>query len=975
MATTASETKVQELYIAYFGRPADPAGLAFYADALDATSTTINDIAASFAVSTEAAATVALSTDAYLAAVYLQAFGRAYVEGTDGTFWKDAINNATTTKELAMVQILEGASGTDATAVTNKVTVAKTYTAAVTAGNKDYSGTTAAASAKAVLDGVTDDAATVTSGNTAAQTSVDSLSNASAGVGQTFALTTSAENIFGTAMDDTITGTADGANGGTFNSADVIADSSTVDNDTLTIASTAALTETATVVGIENVVINQTSFAAATANLSGFSASSVTINQLQAGAATTAALTNASGTVTFGSGITTTTTVGQTATSNLTVNAGSASGVAVTGGTTGALVVTGGASTVTASGVATTGSVTISGAALTSTTATGATTTTTVTTDSSTVNVTGTAATTDTATVSIGAAAGVVNTNVETLNISSGTSQTAASVATASGTAATTVNLSGSNDITYATTTAIATGQTVASTATGAALTSLTLGAAATADLTKIGTTIAVSGTANAAEILSVATGATVNVTADATADVAIAGVLATAASNVLNLGVASTQTAGVTITNTKTVNLDVTAASDLSDFQAGTANVIVTGSTTLALDNTSVAASLDATAYTGALTATAGAATIATITGGTGNDTITALTNEVTTVAGGTGTDTVIVGANATKTVFSGFEVVNSASTTVDFLASQVNGATFAVTGITDLHINNALALDSTTIDLSGMQSASLTDTVTDGSAVSANIALGTALTFTGTSVIDTVSFSTNSGNNVVSTGAGADVITTGAGNDTITAGEGTDAITAGAGVDTIILTETTAVSDTVTTTSGAAYSATNIDSITGFTAGTGGDNVEIDISDAILVTGTTDLVAGTGTVVAGTGVVEEQVVGAGGTIATGTDVTVLTGGVFADNAALIQAITSDGTDSASDLAWAVGGTQANADAFILVYSDGTDTHIVSVADAAAATNLTLEVADLTVTDLVTLSGITSIAAGDFVTANFDFV
>jgi len=66
MATAASETSVQELYISYFGRPADPAGLAFYADGLDAGTTTIDAIATSFSASTEAQAVIALDTDAYL---------------------------------------------------------------------------------------------------------------------------------------------------------------------------------------------------------------------------------------------------------------------------------------------------------------------------------------------------------------------------------------------------------------------------------------------------------------------------------------------------------------------------------------------------------------------------------------------------------------------------------------------------------------------------------------------------------------------------------------------------------------------------------------------------------------------------------------------------------------------------------------------------------------------------------------------
>ena len=175
MATTASSTTVQQLYIAYFGRPADAAGLAYYADALDAGTTTVASIASSFGTSAEAAPIVALSTSAYVSAVYLQAFGRAYDSATDGVFWTDAITAGATTKESAMVQILAGAGGTDITAVANKVAVANTYTTAVTTDSRAYAGATAAAAAKAVLDNVTATASTVTSGNTAAQTAVTAL--------------------------------------------------------------------------------------------------------------------------------------------------------------------------------------------------------------------------------------------------------------------------------------------------------------------------------------------------------------------------------------------------------------------------------------------------------------------------------------------------------------------------------------------------------------------------------------------------------------------------------------------------------------------------------------------------------------------------------------------------------------------------------------------------------------------------------
>ncbi|OUS14163.1 hypothetical protein A9Q89_01470 [Gammaproteobacteria bacterium 53_120_T64] len=200
MATTASDNNVQKLYIAYFGRAADPAGLAFYSDALANGTTTIEAIATSFATSAEAQPIIALSTGAFLTAMYQQAFARAYdpSPAVDGTFWADAIDSGATTQSLAMVQILQGAQagGQDASAVANKVAVATTFTAAVATNGTVYAGTSAAAAAKAVLTPVTFDAATVTTGNTAAA-SVAASFPTDTSTAQTFTLSTGADTIPG----------------------------------------------------------------------------------------------------------------------------------------------------------------------------------------------------------------------------------------------------------------------------------------------------------------------------------------------------------------------------------------------------------------------------------------------------------------------------------------------------------------------------------------------------------------------------------------------------------------------------------------------------------------------------------------------------------------------------------------------------------------------------------------------------------
>ena len=61
---------------------------------------------------------------------------------------------------------------------------------------------------------------------------------------------------------------------------------------------------------------------------------------------------------------------------------------------------------------------------------------------------------------------------------------------------------------------------------------------------------------------------------------------------------------------------------------------------------------------------------------------------------------------------------------------------------------------------------------------------------------------------------------------------------------------------------------------------------------------------------------------------------------------------------------------TQTNG--FLLFYSDGTNGHLVAISDAAAVANLTLETADVAVTEIATFVGVTTITAGMINTANF---
>lgn len=166
---------------------------------------------------------------------------------------------------------------------------------------------------------------------------------------------------------------------------------------------------------------------------------------------------------------------------------------------------------------------------------------------------------------------------------------------------------------------------------------------------------------------------------------------------------------------------------------------------------------------------------------------------------------------------------------------------------------------LDLAGVTGSALSSATLADGVVSATTV-INAATGTGGTsitlgaetatdsviYTGGQGVDTLVGSTFTGVVVADGKAGNDVISGGTAADTLTGGEGTDAISSGVGADSIVLTETTAVADTVvfgntlTTTAGSniAFGALGgADTITGFGAT---DVLMFDVSAFGLTDGT---------------------------------------------------------------------------------------------------------------------------------------
>lgn len=162
---------VQRVYVAYFGRPADPAGLTFYAgNYLNAgAATNIVDVSNAYGANAQVRAlidsfgTSKESQDLYpgdnsnfVSAIYRNLFNRE-PDGAGLSFWVGNINEGRMTRAQAAVAIMAGSQGSDATLIGMKVKVAADFTTALdtTTERSAYSGLSANAVVRTMLGGVT----------------------------------------------------------------------------------------------------------------------------------------------------------------------------------------------------------------------------------------------------------------------------------------------------------------------------------------------------------------------------------------------------------------------------------------------------------------------------------------------------------------------------------------------------------------------------------------------------------------------------------------------------------------------------------------------------------------------------------------------------------------------------------------------------------------------------------------------------
>ncbi|RAR56146.1 uncharacterized protein DUF4214 [Paraburkholderia unamae] len=148
---------IQAAYIAFYGRPADSGGLAYWAGELQAAGGNLDAVVSAFGNSTESQALYGgQSVEQMLTAIYQQEFNRA-PDAAGEAYWASQIRNGAISAAGAALAILNGATGSDQAVINDKLVVATAFTSALTQESFAaglYGGDTAAANARLYLSSV-----------------------------------------------------------------------------------------------------------------------------------------------------------------------------------------------------------------------------------------------------------------------------------------------------------------------------------------------------------------------------------------------------------------------------------------------------------------------------------------------------------------------------------------------------------------------------------------------------------------------------------------------------------------------------------------------------------------------------------------------------------------------------------------------------------------------------------------------------
>ncbi|NEX17210.1 MAG: hypothetical protein C1943_11395 [Halochromatium sp.] len=126
-AFSPTEDLVQQAYLAYYGRPGDPAGLAYWSQQLDAAGGSLDAIIQAFGDSREFRERYgALSNEALVDGLYQQLLGRP-AEPAGLAFYVDRLGSGEATLQTIALDVIFGAANEDALTVENRLEVSRHY--------------------------------------------------------------------------------------------------------------------------------------------------------------------------------------------------------------------------------------------------------------------------------------------------------------------------------------------------------------------------------------------------------------------------------------------------------------------------------------------------------------------------------------------------------------------------------------------------------------------------------------------------------------------------------------------------------------------------------------------------------------------------------------------------------------------------------------------------------------------------------
>ena len=214
MAASTYFAQVQQLYIAYFGRPADTTGQAFWASAIDAANGNIAAVQAGFSSSAESQALYGNKSNIdKVTSIYVNTFGRQ-PDAAGLTFWVNQLETGKMTQAQAAWTIQQSAGPIDAAVVQAKLVAAQAFTAQIdtAAEIQGYQGAAAADSARAFLATVNSTATGLTAVAGAA-TAVATAVAVGGNAGATFTLTAGVDVLNGDGGNNVFTGDNTQTNG------------------------------------------------------------------------------------------------------------------------------------------------------------------------------------------------------------------------------------------------------------------------------------------------------------------------------------------------------------------------------------------------------------------------------------------------------------------------------------------------------------------------------------------------------------------------------------------------------------------------------------------------------------------------------------------------------------------------------------------------------------------------------------------